>query len=242
MHGKAATRVARQFKVGDTIGGFTIVDGPFPHEKEGMTGWVVQHTCGATIRRTSHLLRYHKHTFCAGCMKKHGNTTVRTAEQCAAIGDRSRKHGLSRTPEFRIWATMLSRCRNPNVEKYAEYGGRGIRVCDAWTESFEAFYRDVGPRPSPRHSLDRLENSGHYEPGNVAWRTAKQQARNRRSTFMVQTPTGLRALADLAEEAGLPIALVRERIRRFGWTLERALNTPAGTRGWKPDPESYGDT
>ena len=238
----ARKRVARQIALGQVFGEFTVVGGPFPAEKEGRTGWTLRHTCGATIARTSHSLRYNPRTFCPGCMVKHGNRTERTQEQRDAIGARTRTHGLRQTPEYLVWNAMRSRCNNPNVESYARYGAIGVRVCDAWNASFEAFIRDVGRRPSPKHSLDRLENSGNYEPGNVEWRTAKQQARNRRSTFMVQTPTGLRALADLAEEAGLPVALVRERIRRNGWTLDRALNTPAGSRGWKPDPIADIDT
>ena len=86
----ARKRVAREIAPGQEFGEFTVVDGPFPAEKEGQTGWTLRHTCGATISRTSHSLRYNPRTFCPGCMVKHGNRTERTQEQRDAIGARTR--------------------------------------------------------------------------------------------------------------------------------------------------------
>ncbi|WP_155054542.1 hypothetical protein [Streptomyces blattellae] len=108
-----------------------------------------------------------------------------TTNSCGCLGKetasaRARKHGKRDTPEYRIWQGMKWRCLNPNYKPYPRYGGRGIKVCDRWIDSFEAFLADVGPRPSPKHTLDRLDNDGNYEPGNVAWRTYKEQAQNKR--------------------------------------------------------------
>lgn len=89
-------------------------------------------------------------------------------------------HGRSRTPEYRAWQQMKFRCTNPNAESWVNYGGRGIRVCQKWIDSFEAFLDHIGPRPSSRHSLDRIDNDGDYEPGNVRWALKRTQARNRR--------------------------------------------------------------
>jgi hypothetical protein len=75
---------------------------------------------------------------------------------------------------------MIQRCTNPNEAGYKNYGGRGIRVCDAWLSSFEAFYAHVGPKLSPKLSLDRIDNDGNYEPGNVRWATRSEQRMNRR--------------------------------------------------------------
>src|SRR5688572_6630186 len=85
----------------------------------------------------------------------------------------------TRPIEYRAWSCMNTRCMNPNFKDYPRYGGRGITVCDEWLESFQSFFRDVGPRPSSRHSLDRFPNpNGNYELGNVRWATHKQQCRN----------------------------------------------------------------
>ncbi|WP_344287022.1 hypothetical protein [Streptomyces synnematoformans] len=75
---------------------------------------------------------------------------------------------------------MKKRCSLPTHKYFHYYGGRGIEVCQRWRDSFEAFVADVGPRPTPQHTLDRINNDGNYEPGNVAWRTWKEQAANRR--------------------------------------------------------------
>jgi len=94
------------------------------------------------------------------------------------------KHGFTRgykkTREYRIWVGMRNRCSDPNRVSWPNYGGRGIRVCERWND-FRHFLADMGPRPSPRHSLDRINNDGNYEPGNVRWATARQQVKNRRS-------------------------------------------------------------
>jgi hypothetical protein len=88
-------------------------------------------------------------------------------------------HRLSHTPEYRIWNAMRNRCTNPKATDWKRYGGRGIQVCERW-ERFENFSADMGSRPSPTHSIDRVNNDGNYEPGNCRWATASEQALNRR--------------------------------------------------------------
>lgn len=104
-------------------------------------------------------------------------------------------HGHSRgrkvTPTYRSFTSMWTRCSNPQATRYAFYGARGISVCSRW-KSFENFLADVGEKPSPSHSLDRIDNNGNYEPGNVRWVTHREQCRNRRSNTAVIRDDGLR--------------------------------------------------
>lgn len=81
--------------------------------------------------------------------------------------------------EYRTWIKMRDRCNNPNNKDYSYYGGRGISVCSEW-DSYAQFIQDVGMAPTPRHSIDRIDTNGRYEPGNVRWATREQQSRNRR--------------------------------------------------------------
>ena len=89
-------------------------------------------------------------------------------------------HGMFGTPEYRSWTAMMTRCTNPSHRAFARYGGRGIRVCPAWTR-FDAFYADMGPRPLGA-SLDRIDNDKGYEPGNCRWATRTEQQRNKRNS------------------------------------------------------------
>lgn len=89
-------------------------------------------------------------------------------------------HGMSKTPEFVAWCSIVQRCTNPRARVYKHYGGRGIKICDKWASSFDAFFNDVGPRPSSEHSIDRINVDGDYEPNNVRWATRNQQAQNQR--------------------------------------------------------------
>lgn len=102
---------------------------------------------------------------------------------CGCVGRRNldqTTHGLKALPEYRVWKTMKERCRSRKHNRYPRYGGRGITVCSAWVNDFTAFIRDMGRRPSSKHSIERRDNDGNYEPTNCYWATAVEQRANRR--------------------------------------------------------------
>ena len=94
-------------------------------------------------------------------------------------------HGLSRTPEYNSYTAMMARCLNPKNSSYESYGGRGITICDRWLESPKNFIEDVGHKPGPEFSLDRIDVDGNYEPNNVRWATTEQQNANQRPFLTV---------------------------------------------------------
>jgi hypothetical protein len=136
------------------------------------------------------------------------------------------QHSFRDTPEYAAWSNMKYRCNNPRAKQYPDYGGRGIRVCDSWQRSFLAFLADMGPRPSPKHSLDRYpDNDRDYEPGNCRWATASQQNSNRRGNVVIEQDGERLLLKHAAERVGLANATVRRRIR-CGMSVSDALSTP----------------
>jgi hypothetical protein len=143
------------------------------------------------------------------------------------IASRFRVHGetIKGTSEYTSWKSMLQRCSDPNSTNYPRYGGRGITVCDRWKHSFENFLADMGRKPSSKHSIEREENEGNYEPANCRWATSKEQSRNRRSNRMLTLNGRVQCLADWADETGLSYKTIQSRLLR-GWSEEKTLTTP----------------
>ncbi|KKK59946.1 hypothetical protein LCGC14_3029280, partial [marine sediment metagenome] len=139
------------------------------------------------------------------------------------------------------WHQMIDRCHTPHNAAYANYGGRGIRVCARWRESFDAFATDVGLPSSPQtYTLDRINNDGNYEPGNVRWVSPTTQSRNKRTTKFHELDGEQHTLAQWAELAGIDYNTVRRRVYQ-GWVLKEALGTPKNVgrspkarRAWHP--------
>ncbi len=147
-------------------------------------------------------------------------------EMAAKAAGRRESHGMSKSPEHRAWVSMKQRCANPKKREWPHYGGRGIKVCCAWVHSFTTFLKDVGPRPSEMHSLDRIDVDGDYEPGNVRWATNQEQKENTRVVRMVTVGGRTQSVSAWEREMGLSKGQVKSR-EKSGWTTEEAILTPS---------------
>lgn len=149
----------------------------------------------------------------------------------------NRSHGKRNDPAYLSWLGMKSRCRNPNREAYANYGGRGITMCAEW-EKFENFYRDMGPRPEGM-SLDRIDNNLGYTPANCRWADRRTQSRNRRAK-LVEVDGVAKPLWQWSEQTGISISTLWARIESRGWSADKAIKTPLQRQGRKKDPLAFG--
>lgn len=187
--------------VGMTVGRWTVV-GPsvWNGRSSGHRKWPCKCQCGTERLVAGPSLARGVSQSC-GCLHRE------IASQAAT------KHGGGGSAEYRVWKHMRGRCRDPNDTRYADYGGRGISICARW-DDFALFLLDVGPRPSPSHSIERLDVDGNYEPGNVVWATAKEQARNTRKTSFVEFEGQVHKLADLADTLGISAGALHQRALR----------------------------
>ena len=133
-------------------------------------------------------------------------------------------HGLSNHPLYDIWKGILRRCTNKKCKAYPRYGGRGITVCEHW-RSLENFIADMSPRPEGK-SIDRIDNDGNYEPSNVRWSSAKQQANNTRSNRLHTLNGETKTLMEWCATLGINRSSVSKRVVVMGWSLEKALTVP----------------
>jgi len=133
------------------------------------------------------------------------------------------------SPEYSTWHAMKRRCFSPQVANYAYYGGRGIGVCERWKESFGAFLADMGPRPSPDHTLDRIDPDADYCPENCRWATRSEQQRNKRNNRLVTLDGESITLAEACERLNLPYKTIQHRLQ-LGWSEHRALHEPLRRR------------
>lgn len=145
-----------------------------------------------------------------GCLKK---------ESIASV---NYKHGeANKTKEYRTWAKMRSRCDSPSDPKYPIYGGRGIKVCDRWLNSFEDFLSDMGRAPSPRHSIDRIDVNGGYSLENCRWATHKQQGNNTRSNVILTLGAESMNIKQWATKLGYNYKSFHKMLSYKGKTLEQ---------------------
>lgn len=158
-----------------------------------------------------------------------GNTKSCGCARRKRVGIEDCGKNLTHSPEGKIFTGMLSRCENPRVKSYKDYGGRGIKVCDRWKNSLRAFIDDMGLRPSPQHSIERIDHDGNYEPSNCKWATKAEQARNTRTNKYVEVDGKWLTQSELARMLGVSPSTVCQQIKR-GVPLERILNPTVGPR------------
>ena len=199
-----------------TFGKLTAI-GPVHKNKNNRIVWLCSCSCGNNCTAVSSDL-IHGDTKSCGCSSSR-----------STIGVRSTTHELGGTPEHYAWSGMKSRCNNPNNPKYKSYNGRGISVCSRWA-TFENFLSDMGKKPSPSHSIDRINNDGPYSPENCRWASPRQQSNNTRKNVTITHNNETLTIAQWARKTGLRYATLRDRIYKNHWAIEKALTTPTQTK------------
>ena len=189
--------------------------------KNGKWTWYVECrcACGSGVK-----------TYTAGHVRD-GTTRSCGCYQIAKTSQRVTKHGMFGTTEYRSWSGIVSRCTSSGDRAYDRYGGRGITVHPDWLGEggFERFYAHIGPRPSPQHSVDRINNDGNYEPGNVRWATRVEQANNKRNNHTINFNGVTRTLAEWARVTGLSERCIAYRLYT-GKSVQEALTKPVAKR------------
>ena len=178
--------------------------------------WLCRCDCGTEVVVRQHSLRQGMSESC-GCLQR---------EDIAARSKiMNRTHGRTGTPEYRTWVHMKSRCYNPRVPEYKWYGARGIKMCESWKDSFEAFLADVGPKPGRGYSIDRIDNDGDYEPGNVRWATQAEQTANQQRNVKLTINGETQIMSEWARRYGLDVRLIHSRLK-LGWSAYDAVTKP----------------
>lgn len=193
--------------VGKRFGRLTVIAETNERSANGELKYLCECECGNTKVIVSTSLRCGKTRSC-GCLLSEGTSA------------RAKTHGLSKTRLFNIWAGMHDRCYNPNRREYKDYGGRGIQVCDAWKDNFQAFYDwSMANGYSDNLSIDRRDNDGNYEPSNCRWTTRKEQSDNTRLTVHITVNGETKNIGEWAEAIGVARSTI-SRHHKLGDVVE----------------------
>lgn len=219
-----STRLPPSDMIGRRFGRLTVMSEaePFRTSKRRYYAYTCACDCGRTkVVRSAHLRG--GLVLSCGCFMRQ-----RIRETMITHGEYSR----GPSSEFMSWIAMIQRCENQNAEKFPDYGGRGITVCERWRSSFHNFLSDMGKKPSRKYTLDRRDNDGNYEPSNCRWATPTQQAANRRqrtNARLIKWRGEVLSVTDWAKKLGYPYNALFHRLDS-GWSIEKTLTTPVRRR------------
>ena len=175
-----------------------------------MTYWWCQCDCvNKTIKMIYSNSLQNGDTQSCGCLYKYTSTNLT-------------KHKLSHTVEYNIWKAIKNRCYNTNFVHYKDYGGRGVKMCERWLNNPELFIEDMGPRPSEKYSIERIDNNKDYCPENCRWATRKEQANNRRNNVYLEYNNEKLTVSQWGERLNLRPSTISKRIQ-LGWCIEDIL-------------------
>ena len=200
-------------KVGDVFGRLEVLES-VGRSKHGKVLWRCACSCGGEAVSTSGDLKSGNTKSC-GCLQR---------EKAASF---NKRHGMSRTPMYERWCNIKRRVYDEKCPSYKDYGGRGIKVCDRWLESFENFYEDMGDPPSEKYSIDRIDNDGDYCPENCRWATDREQSCNTSRNRILTHRGASKTMTEWCEIYSIRYSTVYDRITRYGWSVEDALTKPA---------------
>lgn len=142
---------------------------------------------------------------------------------------RETKHGLHHVREYITWQAIKSRCNNPKNDHYQSYGGRNIKVCPEWENDFARFFKDMGPKPTPKHSIDRIDNDKGYSPDNCRWATRDEQIINRRDTLFLTHNDDTKTVIEWSKITKISYNTLKKRLA-LGWSAEKALSLIDGRK------------
>lgn len=186
------------------------------NNKSGRTQWKCQCSCG-NIK-----------TVASGDLIS-GNTKSCGCLNIELLVGRRLIHGMRKTPEYTAWCNMKNRCYDPTNKYFNDYGGRGIKIFHEWQNDFMAFFDHIGPKPTPKHTLERVDNSKGYFPGNIIWDSRQAQANNTRHNHHITIKGTTKNVTQWAKTIGVKPSLIYNRLW-LGWNSQRAVLQPVRFR------------
>lgn len=187
----------------------------------GHSMWRCKCDCG-TVKNIAFNSLNKGYTVSCGCYHR---------EICSNKPAHNRTHNMTESPEFNIWSMIKNRCTNPNCNRHQFYKDKGVKVCERWlgAEGFQHFIEDMGPRPGPNYSIDRIDNDGDYCKENCRWATKKEQSNNQSRNLLLEYKGKITTLALWCDELGLDYKRTWKRLQ-LGWSVSRAFEQPV--RPW----------